>query len=395
MDEQSLLDKIAKDPNNETTYLVYADWLEEQGQNDRAELIRLELEAENLPNWSPKREKLQNRRSELLDHLRANWNVLRQVPGDITVNWLRGLPTQIQFLWSSAHQVSTETFQYVLQFPFLQSLVTSGHFPPEWLESLSESANLHTLHITNRTKDHVQPLLSLPHLQNLTISGYFESFIPQLVQFPRLKSLALYGQIENETCLHIGQLQSLRSLRLCTNAKAPEDGLAHLVSLTKLEELYLPDFGMTSEGCEHIGQLVNLKKLELIENEIKDEGVKYLVPLQQLQVLDLTETDISNKSYPYLAKLKKLKGLDLRYNFSLDGKGLSKLKDLPELEELDISWSEVRLDDLVSLLEFPNLKFVRTSSDMFSEDEEDDYEEVERWETAFQKEDILMDVHWE
>src|SRR5439155_15143566 len=43
--ERALLAAIREDPEDDAARLVYADWLEEQGQADRAELIRVKVRA--------------------------------------------------------------------------------------------------------------------------------------------------------------------------------------------------------------------------------------------------------------------------------------------------------------------------------------------------------------
>src|SRR5437588_361311 len=42
-DERGLIDAIRDDPDDESARLVYADWLEENGQAERAEFVRLQL----------------------------------------------------------------------------------------------------------------------------------------------------------------------------------------------------------------------------------------------------------------------------------------------------------------------------------------------------------------
>jgi uncharacterized protein (TIGR02996 family) len=47
--EEALLRAILDDPTDETPWLVLGDWLEEQGQDDRAELLRLSRSLRTLP----------------------------------------------------------------------------------------------------------------------------------------------------------------------------------------------------------------------------------------------------------------------------------------------------------------------------------------------------------
>jgi uncharacterized protein (TIGR02996 family) len=53
-------------PADDTSRLVYADWLEEQGQTDRAEFIRGQCELARLPEGDIRRQELQARQEQLL-----------------------------------------------------------------------------------------------------------------------------------------------------------------------------------------------------------------------------------------------------------------------------------------------------------------------------------------
>ncbi len=50
IDDQALLSAIIADPDDDRLRLVYADWLEEHGQRDRARLIRVQIELAHGPN---------------------------------------------------------------------------------------------------------------------------------------------------------------------------------------------------------------------------------------------------------------------------------------------------------------------------------------------------------
>ena len=58
MTDAAFLRAIAETPDDDLTRLAYADWLEENGEGDqfaRAELIRVQCEAERLPEWDRRR----------------------------------------------------------------------------------------------------------------------------------------------------------------------------------------------------------------------------------------------------------------------------------------------------------------------------------------------------
>ncbi len=77
MDGEHLLQAILDDPADDTGRLVYADWLEEQGEVGRAELVRVQVEmAGHLQQYSFPVDRvsfLRRRERELLSVHRSTW----------------------------------------------------------------------------------------------------------------------------------------------------------------------------------------------------------------------------------------------------------------------------------------------------------------------------------
>jgi len=48
---QAFLDTIIADIDNDAPRLIYSDWLEEEGDSDRAEFIRVQVERTRRPAW--------------------------------------------------------------------------------------------------------------------------------------------------------------------------------------------------------------------------------------------------------------------------------------------------------------------------------------------------------
>src|SRR5262249_20535120 len=76
-DRDALLAAILADPADDTARLVYADWLGENGEADRGEFIRVEVELARTPPLSAederRRQHLLRRRDELLRQHRTAW----------------------------------------------------------------------------------------------------------------------------------------------------------------------------------------------------------------------------------------------------------------------------------------------------------------------------------
>src|SRR5262249_4725627 len=69
----AFLADIRADPDDDAPRLIYADWLHEHGDADRAEFIRLQCELARLGAADPRRPALEQREGELLEAHRLRW----------------------------------------------------------------------------------------------------------------------------------------------------------------------------------------------------------------------------------------------------------------------------------------------------------------------------------
>src|SRR5215831_11981720 len=69
----AFLNAILADPAADAPRLVYADWLEENGQSGRAEFLRGQCELEKCPKDNGRRKELEVRGRELLAIHRDEW----------------------------------------------------------------------------------------------------------------------------------------------------------------------------------------------------------------------------------------------------------------------------------------------------------------------------------
>src|SRR5262245_48701346 len=73
MDNQAFLDAIIAAPEDDAPRLVYADWLDDHGDSDRAEFIRVQCDLARRPKYDPDRPPLEARERELLKKHEARW----------------------------------------------------------------------------------------------------------------------------------------------------------------------------------------------------------------------------------------------------------------------------------------------------------------------------------
>src|SRR5208282_4785763 len=95
-DGDALLHTIIDHPDDDMPRLVYADWLEENGQAERAEFTRLKIGLEG--ETGDKRNEMEQRAGQLLRQHRREW--LAPLPQEETgiewdANWPRGFPESL------------------------------------------------------------------------------------------------------------------------------------------------------------------------------------------------------------------------------------------------------------------------------------------------------------
>jgi uncharacterized protein (TIGR02996 family) len=73
MTEGTLLQAVIAEPEDDVIRLVYADWLEEQGKQDRAEFIRGECELAHLPTTDRRHQRLAKHTSALWHQHVQEW----------------------------------------------------------------------------------------------------------------------------------------------------------------------------------------------------------------------------------------------------------------------------------------------------------------------------------
>jgi len=85
---------IIRDPDDDARRLVYADWLDDHGQSERAEFIRLQIALAG-ESAVPNRRELEAREKKLLKRNRAEWNGDLRGSGVLLVVYERGFPARV------------------------------------------------------------------------------------------------------------------------------------------------------------------------------------------------------------------------------------------------------------------------------------------------------------
>jgi uncharacterized protein (TIGR02996 family) len=217
----ALLRAIKETPEDDAPRLILADWLEEHGEPDRAEFIRLQCRLAQVPLGLAPPARLAKRESDLLGEHAAAWGAAFAAPRS-EVRFRRGLLhlrlTERAFLARERQKLAgTETWAWVesLAFPHLErpaEVVTSPvladlvsldlaqcYLGAEGMKALADSPHLGTLTTLKLYRNEfglegLQALLRAPSLArlcrlDLTWNHFGDRGAEVLAPWPRLAGL--------------------------------------------------------------------------------------------------------------------------------------------------------------------------------------------------------------
>lgn len=368
---RELLDYIVAHVDEDTPRLAYADWLEESGQDERAEFVRVQVERARLPAWNPAQVRLRLREQQLLARHGENW--LAELPAVEGARWegfRRGVVAEVSFASFEAMRANAHACRAAAP---VEAVTVRWPRRREGRPSDLRIAELRELSLTGVPSglEAVRVLADTPQLgtlRTLTARGLWAEALGVLVASP-----------------HAG---GLRALRLPSN-NLGNPGLAALVrfaNLAGLEELDLSALGR-HERYHHdpviraggMGLLMSwpglarVRSLNLTGNDVSRDGLRALfrsphagglkelslrdgrldgqamaefhsaVPTLQLESLDLGQNMLKEVGAEYVALSPCLKGLRAlrldRCEVSRDGAELFARKAgfLDGLRVLDVS----------------------------------------------------------
>src|SRR5947209_2024989 len=93
----TFLADIRDNPDDDAVRLVFADWLEDHGDPERAEFIRLQVRLAQMPEHDPARFELEERAQDLLAEHQARWlGHLPKWARAVELSFRRGLPEEVK-----------------------------------------------------------------------------------------------------------------------------------------------------------------------------------------------------------------------------------------------------------------------------------------------------------
>jgi uncharacterized protein (TIGR02996 family) len=287
-DEAGFLQTIITDPDDDAPRLVYADWLEEHGQTERAEFIRVQCELAKLPEDDVRRPGLEDRERSLLRSHEKEWNPFgRQIRG------------------------------------------------PEFRRGFAESLNVFAGIFLRRVK-HIFGAAPVRELRLGDLGGDRPARLAACPFLERVRSLHLHCRVSPHP--HSGFSDDLR---------VRDAGLQAIIAsphLTRLTTLELPGAGVTAEGARALvtaPSLAELRSLDLMSNDLRAEGARALAAgpyPARLTVLSLGYNDLGDEGAATLARaprLAHLEELDLGGN-GITAAGAQALAGSPHLASLRV-----------------------------------------------------------
>ena len=298
--DSAFLEAIQAEPDDDLPRLIFADWLDEQG-DPRGEFIRIQCElfqrSDDVPFLQSEIWRLPQRKRDD-DHWKALKTRERELLSAHEAEWVQPLKT-----------ITTRDWK---QFYFLRGFIEHGWFSVrDWRnqgeEILQQAPLLNSLDLRGFESRMaiVAELDTLQKIRRLTLEGYFQGF-------------------STDSPLTMGS-----------------EGAASLASsphLLNLKELRLRENDIRDAGLRHLcdaGYLGNLELLDLQRNQITDAGITELVRSQafpKLRFLNLQSNEVTEAGFWSLVNsplVDRLEHIDLR-NIRELRRVRAQLPELPE-----------------------------------------------------------------
>jgi uncharacterized protein (TIGR02996 family) len=381
--EAGLLQAVREAPDDDTPRLIYADWLEDHNQPERAELIRVQCEMARLPP-GPRAATLRQREQELLARHAAGWTAPLVALG-ASGTFRRGL---LEHAVLSADAFARHADELLRAAPLLALTVSMGYGAQGLLKVLRcrHLLGMTELHVTGGPcrRMGAKMIAESPNVANLTrLSLAFQELSRPAVQdladspyLARLTHLDLsYNFLGRRWLLPLagsGHLANLTSLDVRGSFCTTEDAaaLANSPCLTKLTELGFEPGGLAPDEFQkllHSPNLAHLTTLRLSNSALVTFGgprVQALTTsplLPRLTTLTLSAWIIGNLGAAELAGAAQTANLTtlglVACGITAAGvEALASSRHLANLTSLDLSANDIGNGGARALAESPYLK---------------------------------------
>lgn len=330
--EPTLLRAVVENPDDDAPRLVLADWLEEAGDADRAEFIRIQVDLARLSPADPRRPLLLSREQEL--------------SGLHYVEWQSELPQLEEVAWgrfergfvSAAHIGSAEVFAHQADAIFSAAPVQEVRFSRIFSDDAKRIAvtpQLGRLHVLDLEEG---SFIGNPGSEALANSPYLGG-----LRVLKLRGNAI-GPAGARALANARHLGPLVYLDLDHNA-IYDDGIQAIVESPRMRHLEQLSLGwtqcseMAARAMARSSYLANVRWLYLSGNPIGDDGTQALAQSKHLgnvTELFLEKDQIGNRGAYALAESRMLAGISWLYlkGNRIGDEGARALADSPYLQQV-------------------------------------------------------------
>jgi uncharacterized protein (TIGR02996 family) len=324
-DEAAFIQTIREHPDDDGPRLVYADWLEERGECDRAEFIRVQIELARGVKNGHRQQELKEREAKLLNKHERQWirSAAKGIRGSV---FRRGMLESIEIPVTALRSAESSLFKRA---PILQLKLRTLDDDVGELTGCAALAMVRHLDLSANclSAAQLQRLLSSPYLDQLqsldlsmnNLGNEGMRLVSHCAGLVNLVELGLSGTgLRGGTWIRgFRRMPRLVTLRLGSNliGDAAVQTLARSASVKSLHRLDLSHCVFGSDGAAALAgskHLTHLTELDLSANRIGDAGAESLANsalLNGLEVLLLRDADIGWTGAKALAQSQLLHGL--------------------------------------------------------------------------------------
>jgi uncharacterized protein (TIGR02996 family) len=367
-DEQPFLDAIFARYHADEPRFIYADFLDDAGDPDRAELVRVQVALARMTDDDPNHAEIKNKEVELLEAHRPRWcDYVSDLVSPAQCEFRRGVLDAVVLDAAQFLEKGEELFRRV---PLRRISLRDSEDVMADLMASPLFTNVHELDFNGNSIGNGgvnllvrSPFLKDLHSLDLSFTRIDDSGVAILARagtLPNLTSLSL--SLNDLTSASIGELAAspffggLTVLDISYNQvdAVGVQAIAASKTLTRLHTLRLSENRIGDAGIEDLARsslferlLSRSSRLELRRNEIGPSGAAVLAQSPQMSKctsLDLSINEIGDRGITSILESKNLQSLRVLrvgHNKITDKAGSSLRKSLKKLHFLDLSHNKL------------------------------------------------------
>jgi uncharacterized protein (TIGR02996 family) len=311
MNQDALLQAVISAPDDDTPRLNYASWIENQGDSDRAEFIRVQCALASLPATDPRRPSFVQREQELL----------------------------AMYKWTWAEEFGTDIQEWTYGRGFIERVDIDYDAAPETILELLQRAPIRHLRDSGPVHSLAAVVGALPALERLTGLEFWrmqereDALLRQLLNAPQLRNL-------QTLILHVHGLpldsKPLNEAVLIDGLTSPYRGNIRELAVN-VDGWHRGPSPRIIHAIARSPSLVQLQRLDLSHAKLGLRTIDTMVKsttFRQLAMLDLRGARATEAGWNAMLRFvarAQLRWLRLRYAYVVDHDNtvLGELRDIP------------------------------------------------------------------